>query len=623
MRYLGYIVVVVLAVALVFILADVSGVLGEPEMALVTAVAEINNVDTRIDQRLRALLVPNSVGLTEGDSITVDTQGRARLIFADRLQVRLMRGSQLEVQKVTVTDQRFVASVIERSGAVLNNLSASDAIDARLTITSEFAEINATGTEFLVVKESHTPLEWIVALDAGPNDLTVKSRQDSTARTLQVGQAVWVAPSGPPGAVFNADMQAVRAWLSAVERGMPVAEIGEVIWDPANARVNPHALPNPLPLEEPFWLGDIQLRLDADGTYALQDCNGDGLQDLRVQNGALQFTINPLQNRVRALDVDVVNYDTALEGRLVGFNPAGRDVGVLGTTFVTRSNGALETLRLQSRLEPFHYADLYLREGCFVGMRLSVPLDMPPTSTPTNVPTSTFTPWPTLPPPSAATSTPTATAVSTATPTPTVTPCVVVVPPGWQQYRVQRGDTFYGLSRLTGASIDEIQRVNCLLDGRLFAGDVIWLPPLPTHTPTPTDMPTVPPPENLQVYLLEPADRAVVNCDVDVHGSAATLAQPSGNVDVSFAWRAAAPEDVARYRLDVVATLADGTQRSGTTELSDTHTTLRIPCGVTAVSWTITALGARGNAGPTAGPARFTLEVPETAVSPPPAPGLE
>lgn len=103
---------------------------------------------------------------------------------------------------------------------------------------------------------------------------------------------------------------------------------------------------------------------------------------------------------------------------------------------------------------------------------------------------------PVPPTPSRAAAAPTATtegsatpgASSTPLPTPTVAPslafedprpagCAISIPPGWQPYAVQRGDTVFRLAVNSGAAVDEIMRINCLQDPRrLQIGQMLLLP---------------------------------------------------------------------------------------------------------------------------------------------------
>ncbi|MBL8160591.1 MAG: FHA domain-containing protein [Anaerolineae bacterium] len=118
---------------------------------------------------------------------------------------------------------------------------------------------------------------------------------------------------------------------------------------------------------------------------------------------------------------------------------------------------------------------------------VAVPTTVVMTVSATASPTASATPTPSASASASvtasATHTPTATpttATITARPpsaTPSVTPCVVQPPPGWVQYTVVAGDT---LRRLSGDRMDEVVRVNCILDPDLLpVGKVLWLPTLP------------------------------------------------------------------------------------------------------------------------------------------------
>ncbi len=71
--------------------------------------------------------------------------------------------------------------------------------------------------------------------------------------------------------------------------------------------------------------------------------------------------------------------------------------------------------------------------------------------------------------------------------TPSVS-CTPVPPSGWVVYTVQTGDYLFNLALATGATVEQLQAVNCLATPGLGIGQRLWLPVLPP-TPTQTLMP--------------------------------------------------------------------------------------------------------------------------------------
>ncbi len=105
------------------------------------------------------------------------------------------------------------------------------------------------------------------------------------------------------------------------------------------------------------------------------------------------------------------------------------------------------------------------------GTDVNVPLPTPTiTLTPTSIPTSTPTDTPIPPPPPA--------------------PTHCIPPAGWKTYIVQPGDTLYHIASLYGLNYRYLQHANCLSNpNKLVAGQTIYVPNLPTITPTPRDTP--------------------------------------------------------------------------------------------------------------------------------------
>jgi LysM repeat protein len=77
----------------------------------------------------------------------------------------------------------------------------------------------------------------------------------------------------------------------------------------------------------------------------------------------------------------------------------------------------------------------------------------------------------------------------------TPTRYVCGVPSGWVSYRVRSGDTLFTLSQLTGVSVFQIQRANCMGNSSLIvSGQSLFLPFIPvfpTRIPTFTAIPTL------------------------------------------------------------------------------------------------------------------------------------
>jgi membrane protease YdiL (CAAX protease family)/LysM repeat protein len=84
---------------------------------------------------------------------------------------------------------------------------------------------------------------------------------------------------------------------------------------------------------------------------------------------------------------------------------------------------------------------------------------------------------------------------ATATSAPTVSSTTQCgSPAGWIQYSIRPGDTLYGLSLATGATVAQIQQANCMGSNTVLAvGQLLYLPSQPVIPPTATTvlLPTV------------------------------------------------------------------------------------------------------------------------------------
>jgi hypothetical protein len=311
------------------------------------------------------LPAPDEKFLEIGDSVDVTEAGRAILQFADLLTVEVLRDGALQLQTVDIDDQSAFISVLQNGGVLVNDFDPQEEIDRRFTVQTEFATITATGTRFMIVREEGSPLEWIVGLDAPPGDLQVTS--DGVTKEVTGNQARWIAPIGEPSAGIEAEMGAVQSWIGNLQAGEAVPELGETLWPQADVILDTSTITDLPQPGEPFALGDIILTLTEGGEYALQDCNSDLIPDIAVFGGGIEFDFRNVLNRVRALDVSVVNREGG--GLLQAYDP-GREV--VSEQAVSQNYGGTEILSLRADV-PSHYAQLDLDGGCFLGLSLTPP----------------------------------------------------------------------------------------------------------------------------------------------------------------------------------------------------------------------------------------------------------
>ncbi len=319
-----------------------------------------------------ALPSPLQQFLTVGDGVDVDAAGRAIVRFADLLAVEVLRKGGLVLQELPPDERSAVVTVIHSGGTLLSDFRPGAEIERRFTIRTEFAVITATGTRFLVSREADSPLEWVVALDAAADDLQVTAGE--VTKSVPAGVARWIAPIGEPSAGIAVDMERMQEWIDRVREGQPNPEVGEVVWPAADILADTAPLDELPAAGEPFDLNGVRLTLDPEGlfgqpAYAREDCNGDGVADIAIQAGKLQIDFRTVLARVRALDVTVLNRARAGDGSLRAFDP-GR--GELAMQPVSVGDGAIEVLSLRSD-QPYHYAELALSDGCFLGFSLTPP----------------------------------------------------------------------------------------------------------------------------------------------------------------------------------------------------------------------------------------------------------
>lgn len=67
--------------------------------------------------------------------------------------VEVLRDGELVLQELAVDEQSAFVTVAQRGDVLVNNFSASQEIERRFTVETEFATITATGTKFVVAYE--------------------------------------------------------------------------------------------------------------------------------------------------------------------------------------------------------------------------------------------------------------------------------------------------------------------------------------------------------------------------------------------------------------------------------------------------------------------------------------
>ncbi len=341
--------------------------------------AEANREGVSIvrDEQREVLPVEEQISLKVGESVMVDEGGRAVLNFSDLLTAELFQAGEIVLQEFSVDEQSATITVWQNGGTLLLDFNPDQKQDRRLTIQTDFATITTTGARFVVVQEIDSPLEWIVNLGSAKDEVQVTTAAET--QLILGGAARWVAPDNISGQGISVDAKRLQAWLDGTRSGTFQLALGEVLFSPANMILDTDSLPALPKLGQPFELertgqGAVKLTLDPIGlfgnpTYALEDCNGDGRRDIAIQRGKIQFDFRSLLARVLALDVTVLNRDQPDYGALSALDPAGEEID---RDLLAVGAGESQTLSLRSD-QPYHYAELVMSNGCFMGFSLTPP----------------------------------------------------------------------------------------------------------------------------------------------------------------------------------------------------------------------------------------------------------
>jgi len=93
-------------------------------------------------------------------------------------------------------------------------------------------------------------------------------------------------------------------------------------------------------------------------------------------------------------------------------------------------------------------------------------------------------------------------------PTSTVRACIQGAA-GWiRNYTVRPGDTFFNIASRYGTSANLIKQVNCRVSDIIYSGEVLYVPNVPTRTPTFTPLPGIT--YTAAPYLTEPFTQTVL-----------------------------------------------------------------------------------------------------------------
>ena len=322
--------------------------------------------------------------LLPGEGLAVDEVGRATLTLDDLLTIEILQASELNIQTTAQDSQSIEIFLQQNGGLFYSNFNPEKVDDRRLSLQTEMAMISTTAARFMVTHEAGGTA-WVVNLGSA-NDI-IEITTAGEIQSLPGGTAIWLTTAGISRNGVPIDVQQAESWFEAIRGGTTQPSFSEIILPPADVIGNTSSLTVLPQIDQPFELGtsergNVSLTLDPIGlfgapTYTLEDCNGDGSQDLSILAGRLHFDFSKILARTRALDVVVVNRNLPGNGALWAMDALGNEVA---RQLFEVGGGSSQTLSLRST-EPYHSAQLALVDGCFVGFSLT-----PPTSAGTPAP---------------------------------------------------------------------------------------------------------------------------------------------------------------------------------------------------------------------------------------------
>jgi hypothetical protein len=329
------------------------------------------------NEQPEALPLAQRLPIEPGQIVKVDEKGRALLHLGNVLTLELLQGSQVQVERFSVNQEKAEIELRTEGGALIVDLRPSATPENLLTLYTPLTTITAANmARFTVISEDNNALEWVVGLAAREGDLLVTA--ENVAKPVIGGQARWVTVAGEPSPVIPAD-RSVEVWLNGARNNSPQLDLSEVLLAPTNILADTGAITRLPAPGTPFEIaradqGVVNLTLDPEGIfgspiYILEDCNGDDIQDIVVRNGVLTMDFRNVLGRIQALDISLLNRSEPGQGLLQTFDPAGREID---RQQLQVGPGVVQTLSMRSNRR-YYGARLIVGDACFLGFSLTPP----------------------------------------------------------------------------------------------------------------------------------------------------------------------------------------------------------------------------------------------------------
>jgi len=182
----------------------------------------------------QAVAIGEYVSAATGDSIGVDALGLAQLEFPDLVKVEIYRDSQLRVRDVP-SQGNLLVDLYLTLGSIFCDAPPAARAERRIVVGTEWAQIESTGTSFIVQYEPGTQITRVGVLEG---EVTVVGQELGVIATG--GQIVRVDPGQPP-TWPETDTALVLQWLEDLRAGRPLAT------STSTPTSTPTTIPTPVP----------------------------------------------------------------------------------------------------------------------------------------------------------------------------------------------------------------------------------------------------------------------------------------------------------------------------------------------------------------------------------------